>query len=136
MTEELTYYERYGRKYSKTEKWKEGYKRYIQSPKGRMVINRANKAFRDNNRKRLLEILGNKCVICGFDDFRALQLDHVNGKGNQQRKKFGTGDVMIAYYLKHIDEAKIDLQILCANHNWIKRFEKNENRPIVYHTIA
>lgn len=133
--QELTYYEKYGRAYCKTETWKQGYKRYIQSPKGRMMINKANKKFRDGRRKKLIELLGNKCVICGFDDFRALQLDHVNGNGTTHRKKFGTVDVMIGYYLKHLDEAVVDLQILCANHNWIKRFENHENKPMVFHII-
>ena len=33
-----------------------------------------------------LESLG-KCMICGFTDPRALQIDHVNGGGAKERKE-------------------------------------------------
>ena len=38
--------------------------------------------------KRLLVLskLGGKCCRCGFDDPRALQIDHVNGDGYKERE--------------------------------------------------
>jgi len=56
-------------------------------------------------RKEIVEKLGNKCTICGFDDFRALQIDHVlSGNGLKERKEKGWS------YLKQIN--KIDAQVL------------------------
>src|SRR5881394_22666 len=39
-------------------------------------------------RARALAFLGGRCVQCGFDDARALQIDHVHGGGNKERKSF------------------------------------------------
>lgn len=74
-------------------------------------------------RRQLLEFLGGKCVVCGFDDARALQIDHVKGDGYK--------DVKLSAKAK---ETKIrtnpeNYQILCANHNWIKRAENGEHVP-------
>lgn len=89
------------------------------------------KKYRDRSRQLLIDILGSKCAICGFSDIRALQFDHINSNGSQERKnRFATTTVMIYYYLKHIDEAKRHIQILCANCNWIKRAEMNEQPNI------
>jgi len=38
-------------------------------------------------RKATLDLLGGKCVKCGFDDFRALQIDHINGGGVKDKKR-------------------------------------------------
>ena len=81
-----------------------------------------------NNRKFLINLLGNKCVRCGFNDVRALQIDHINGGGYKELKeKFVGAQTMYNYYKNHPEEANEKLQILCANCNWIKRSEsKNE----------
>ena len=64
-------------------------------------------------------LLGNKCNRCNNEDRRCLQIDHVNGGGSITRysllKKF-----------KIIEKGSKDFQILCANCNWIKRFENDE----------
>ena len=78
-------------------------------------------------RPKLIKLLGNKCIKCGFTDIRALQIDHKNGGGRKEHKKFGNQQ-LYRYYLKHPIEAKNKLQILCANCNWIKRVEKKEVR--------
>lgn len=77
--------------------------------------------------------LGNKCVKCGFSDIRALQIDHINGGGcydmrNRSRKN-------LYRFILNNDVTGI-FQLLCANCNWIKRYENDEipykvNRKIV-----
>src|SRR6478735_3027983 len=52
-------------------------------------------------RQRVVNKLGGKCLHCGFSDIRALQIDHVNGGGNQEFKKQGNR----AVYAK-IDKGK------------------------------
>ena len=92
---------------------------------------RYRREYKKSKRTQLIEILGNKCVRCGFSDIRALQLDHINGGGHKECVKFGHRDAMISYYLKHREET-YKLQVLCANCNWIKRHENNENRTRKY----
>ena len=90
-----------------------------------------NKGNRDKHklvRTQLIDGLGNKCIRCSFSDIRALQIDHINGGGNKEYSKMGTG--FYRYYSQHIKEAKKKLQILCANCNWIKKAENNENPKI------
>lgn len=81
-------------------------------------------------RLAVLDVLGNKCVKCGFADERALQLDHIEGGGNKQRKgpKFNN----YRYYLD-IVEGRISLatlQLLCANCNWIKKVVNGEVKKL------
>lgn len=65
------------------------------------------------------------CIKCGQFDKRCLQIDHKNGGGTKQRLTMGV-KTMWRYYLKHPEEAREKLQVLCANCNWIKRFDSNE----------
>jgi hypothetical protein len=79
-------------------------------------------------RKTLVELMGNCCSRCKFEDWRALQLDHVNGDGAEDRKI--NGKPSLRKYKEMISNPKLreHLQLLCANCNWIKRYENNENR--------
>lgn len=82
--------------------------------------------YNRKNRMKIIEVLGGKCIKCGFSDWRALQIDHINGGGNREIKKMGTTNYY-KYMLKNIKENPNKFQLLCANCNWIKRYEKNEN---------
>jgi hypothetical protein len=73
------------------------------------------------SRNTVLTFLGGKCK-CGFSDFRALQIDHKNGGGCAELKSLNWQN----YHTKVLENPN-DYQILCANCNWIKRHEKNEN---------
>ncbi len=75
---------------------------------------------------KLIAILGGECSKCGTKDKRVLQIDHVNGGGRQEIIKFKDIRKLYSYYLNHPIEAKQKLQVLCANDNWIKRYENNE----------
>lgn len=87
---------------------------------------------RDSTRKTTRErrisalmFLGGRCEHCGFNDARALQFDHINGDGAKHRRE------MIGHsswqsstaVLKHPEM----FQVLCANCNWIKRYDKQEH---------
>ncbi len=76
------------------------------------------------SRLALFELLGGFiCCQCGFDDWRALQIDHVYSNGKDMRlSKSG----VMSYYLENPDIAMEELQVLCANCNWVKRYENNE----------
>jgi len=86
------------------------------------------KRARKNLRDSIYSILGHECVKCGFDDKRTLQFDHKNGQGLREVKKFKGNQEMYRYYKHHPEKAKQNLQVLCANCNWIKRAINKENR--------
>jgi len=71
-----------------------------------------------------VEVLGGKCCVCGFEDKRALQIDHVNNNGKQERAK------RVAIHNRIIKDptAKKEYQLLCANCNWIKHIINNRKR--------
>jgi len=82
-------------------------------------------------RTLLLDQMGGKCSNCAFGDYRALQIDHVYGGGTKERKS-GMGWVASPRTLDQVEKALArhflgELQILCANCNWIKRYEKGEH---------
>ena len=79
-------------------------------------------------RKSSIEALGGKCVLCGFSDARALQIDHIDGGGSKER----VGKKFIGRFHLHVLRSFLSkenkYQLLCANCNWIKRAEKGETR--------
>lgn len=86
-------------------------------------------------RMEIIHILGNKCIHCGFSDWRALQIDHVKGHGAEHRRKYnshtfyhggGCNPQYYSFILRQIKLGSKDFQLLCANCNWIKRYENNE----------
>lgn len=101
-----------------------------------------NRKRRHGLRRQIIKLLGGKCIRCGFSDKRALQIDHVHGGGRRHAgrkygKKFtkhGTHQAggisnYVVYLNKILNEIKAgskDYQLLCANCNWIKKFEENE----------
>ena len=81
------------------------------------------KIYWKQRREKAIAILGGKCVVCGFNDIRALQIDHINGGGLKENKSIGNGGII----RKILRGDTQDYQLLCANHNWIKKHEKQEN---------
>lgn len=81
-------------------------------------------------RKETLEFVGGehgvRCRKCNFDDVRALQIDHVNGGGLKEIRELKNN----RKYLELIKKNPTNYQILCANCNWIKKVENNENKAI------
>jgi hypothetical protein len=88
------------------------------------------KSYRDGRRKLLISLLGGKCVRCGFSDARALQIDHRNGGGSRESKSLR--GAKISFQLKRVLAGDNNYQLLCANCNWIKRFENGETANAEY----
>ena len=63
------------------------------------------------------------CVNCGFDDIRALTIDHVFNDGGQQRKMLPEtrGSCFYPWLKKH--KFPVGYQTLCMNCQFIKRDE-------------
>ena len=84
------------------------------------------KQYRLRIKSKLFDILGNKCVHCGFSDVRALQIDHVHGNGTRHIKEVGRNHQYFLYVLNAVKNGSKNYQLLCANCNWIKRYEMQE----------
>jgi hypothetical protein len=100
---------------------------YNRSKAVRAPINALNdRRLRRKKRDKLLAFFGNKCARCGFDDRRALHIDHINGGGTQESKEIG-GTSSPAFHKKAYSNPEL-YQILCANCNAIKIWENGERR--------
>lgn len=115
---------RYLSKYQKTEKYKNYQKNY--RAKNKEKVAEYQRKYQKKVRLQILELLGNKCRACGFDDYRALQVDHVNGGGRKEYTHTIARGSYNVHLLKKISSGSKDYQLLCANCNWIKRYENNE----------
>lgn len=73
------------------------------------------------------KVLGNKCKICGFKDIRALQIDHINSDGKNDRVSGGYRYQFYKRVLASVQAKEKRYQLLCANCNWIKRYTHNEH---------
>ena len=85
------------------------------------------KERRDKLRDNIHLALGGKCVRCGFDDYRALQIDHMRGRCASDKSLMAKS--RCGYYKKVLDLINggfLKYQLLCANCNWIKRAENKE----------
>ena len=91
------------------------------------------KERRQELRKVVIGLLGGKCANpeCPIPqekmDFRCLQIDHINGNGRAdvRRYKKNIGSMQLKIY-KEILAGSKDYQCLCAYCNWLKRFTNNE----------
>jgi len=74
----------------------------------------------------VLEHYGNgkiACVNCGFEDIRALTIDHVYNDGARHRGKIGGGGRVLYKWL--IDNGYPEgFQTLCMNCQWIKKYSE------------
>lgn len=78
-------------------------------------------------KEKILNHFGNKCNRCGFNDVRALQIDHVDGGGQKEFRSKG-GIHYLNGVIKELSTGKY--QLLCANCNWIKRAESEIEQPV------
>jgi len=90
-----------------------------------------NQEYRKNKslllKKEVLTHYGNgvlKCVQCGFNDIRALSIDHINGDGAKFRRENRTKSTYP--WLKKNNYPK-GHQTLCMNCQFIKRNVNGEN---------
>jgi len=79
--------------------------------------------YKRQRRREILERLGGKCVRCGFDDWRGLQIDHIHNGGTKHRQSFSN---IWTYYKRILESLDMgEYQVLCANCNQIKRYEEH-----------
>lgn len=78
---------------------------------------------------RVFELLGKKCSWwegCTWTDIRALQIDHVQDDGNLDRQMNGKDQAALYLRILRCERPAEKYQVLCANHNWVKRCENEK----------
>lgn len=122
------YLSEYQRNYQQTEKYikyKMAYDKEYHKLNSTKKCNYT-REYNKHLRNELIDLLGGKCVKCGFSDRRALQVDHINGGGYKDCKSMGGMKNKII--LNRVKNGSKEYQLLCANCNWIKRAERGETR--------
>jgi hypothetical protein len=103
----------------------------------RELVRKSQRQKRMQIKKEIIQFLGSQCANpynLNHGDFmfdiRCLQIDHIYGGGKIKKRGIKTNrDLGSSYYRKILKEIKAgskDYQLLCANCNWIKRYENNE----------
>lgn len=97
----------------------------------RDVHREAQRQHRYEVRREILDLLGGQvCKHCEYSrDWRALQVDHINGGGKHDVRTSGGNTNLWAsrnWIIEHPNDARLIYQVLCANCNWIKRFDLGE----------
>lgn len=93
--------------------------------KNRLTIRKKAQKARFEIKMIVLNHYGTKCAICGFSDYRALHLDHVDNDGASHRAELGHENFSghrFYRWLKENDFPK-NIQTLCANCNNIKQWD-------------
>jgi len=115
----------YNRQYERTSKRK-AYKKNYRKKYGVEHPEKMREKWRKRHQRRkekIIKLLGGKCVICGYSG-PALQIDHINNDGAEERKKHGNSNGYYSIIYKKIKEGSKDYQLLCANCNWEKILAK------------
>jgi hypothetical protein len=88
----------------------------------------------DKTRMALLTHYSNgtlKCAQCGYDDIRALDIDHINNDASKDKKKFGKK--AYSFYIYLANNFPEGYQVLCKNCNWIKHIENLKEKSGTSH---
>ena len=81
---------------------------------------RIREALRISLRKEIFALRGGVCESCGFQDWRAFQIDHVEGGGGQERKAKRNAIVYLRDVLASIQADENQFMVLCTNCHQIK----------------
>jgi hypothetical protein len=97
------------------------------------VTTKARAYDRKVNKELKIETLsaygGVKCAVCGYNkDYRALDLDHINGGGNKERIKTGINGGIKFYNIlrKQGFPDKDKYRVLCRNCNWLEYLDNRQ----------
>jgi hypothetical protein len=91
--------------------------------KNRQNLRDKSKIYRRELKRKVLERYGLNCQSCGFEDIRALQIDHIHNNGAEERKALGGQQISGWRFYQYLDSQNYPdgYQTLCANCNMIKQ---------------
>jgi len=88
-------------------------------------------------KKKVADFYGGKCVKCGFSDYRILEVDHIDGRGCDERDRkdypnshvYGRSGVEANNRLvnENPELARATRQLLCPNCHKLKMLENHEH---------
>ena len=84
------------------------------------------KKFNWITRKKVIKMLGGKCILCKTEDLRILQINHINGGGAKELKKISSS-TFYNRIAKGIRDTK-DLEVRCANCNILAEYERGKRK--------
>lgn len=119
----------YAKEYYQKNKEKCKMQSHLHWQKNKVRLNKTRNEFRRKLRQQAIQLLGGKCVQCGFSDFRGLAIDHIHGGGTKEARHVGTRKICHIIVTRPKEEWQDKYQCLCANCNWIKAYE-NEIRRV------
>ena len=93
--------------------------------KDRLVRNAYVRRWHGVLRTQMLKRFGSRCKSCGNTDHRVLQIDHIKGGGTRDQRSTAQ---LYRYVLSLSARPLKQFQLLCANCNWIKKYENQEVR--------
>jgi len=78
--------------------------------------------YRQRLRKRVIDKLGGKCVICECDEYKVLEINHINGGGRKEYKeRFGNSQKRYHLAILNGKRRSDDLEIRCIVCNALHR---------------
>ena len=111
-----TWYEAHGEEARRYKR--DNMRRYRQENPGRYA--EQSRQAKQRQRDRLFEMYGETCNLCGFDDKRALTLDHILYNGADERRSMTQGGI----YRRALEEYRpLEYRTLCMNCQFITRAE-------------
>lgn len=112
-------------------RWRETNRSYIRrwNQENRDHVRRWRRNYYRELRARVLRLLGDRCVTCGYDaDRRGLEIDHIAGDGDVERGRRGDQLAMFRRILRD-PQYQARFQVLCAICHRIKTAENEDWRP-------
>ena len=114
----------------KVRQWRKNYSReyqrgYRKTPTGKMLAANVQRKINTRSKELVLTHYGGgnlACVTCGYDDLKALSIDHINGNGSKHKKSIG----MNTYRWLIKNNYPLGYQTLCMNCQWVKRHDNKE----------
>ena len=76
----------------------------------------APRKYRKGLRIRAIEALGGTCVYCGCDDFEALEFNHKNGGGYQEKNGHRSKSFLLSIIRNERDDIEVTCRICNAYH--------------------
>lgn len=95
--------------------------------KNRLLLRQKSKERKIGYKMIVLDKYGTTCALCSFSDIRALQIDHINDNGAEERKSLGSQKMSGWVFYKYLIDSGLPdgYQTLCANCNNIKQWDRN-----------
>ena len=109
-------------------------KEYNKNPKNRALKNLSTRKSIIMNRISIIKYYSHgkfECSRCKIKDFRLLDLDHINGGGSKEHRKYPGSTVFYKKIIK--DGFPSKFQVLCRNCNWLKHITDLQKKTIRRH---